>query len=51
MGVALLDQIDKLSNHARALCKVGCELLVLICKISAGSCVACSLGVLGGCGA
>ena len=51
MGVALLDHSDKFCNHACALCKMGCELLVLICKISAGSGVACSLGVLGGGGA
>ncbi|EXU79470.1 hypothetical protein AX13_05000 [Comamonas aquatica DA1877] len=51
LGVTLLDQVDKLSNHACALCSVGCELLVLICEISAGSGVTGNLGVLGGGGA
>lgn len=49
--VALLDQIDKLSSHFRAFCKTGCELLVLICEMAAGSGVTGSLGVLGGSGA
>ena len=51
LGVSLLDQMDKLSNHACALRKMGCELAVLICKMSAGSGVAGSLGVGGGSGA
>ena len=51
LGVSLLDQMDKLSNHACALRKMGCELAVLICKMSADSGVAGSLGVLGGGGA
>ncbi len=51
LGVSLLDQMDKLSNHACALCNMGCELPVLICKMSAGSGVTGSLGVPGGGGA
>lgn len=46
-GVPPLDQADKLSNHSRALCSTGCELLVLICELPRGSGVGCKLGVAG----
>ncbi|MBL5979653.1 hypothetical protein JAO85_20455 [Comamonas sp. NyZ500] len=48
LGVSALDQTDKLANHARASCSTGCESLVLICEISAGSGVTGKLGVAGG---
>ena len=47
LGVSALDQCDKLANHARAFASKGCESLVLICEISAGSGVTCNLGVAG----
>lgn len=51
LGVSPLDKAHKLSNHARALCKMGSESLVVICEISCGSSVGCSLGVTGCCSA
>ena len=48
LGVSALDQSDKLANHARAFASKGCESLVLICEISAGSGVTGKLGVTGG---
>lgn len=45
LGVLALDQSDKLANHARAFDSKGCESLVLICEISAGSGVTGKLGV------
>ncbi|MCT9812404.1 hypothetical protein N0K08_17310 [Acidovorax sp. Be4] len=48
MSVSTLDQVDKLSNHSRALCNTGCESFVLICEISRGSGVTGKLGVAGG---
>lgn len=51
LGISPCDQVAKLSNHARALYSKGCESLVLICEISAGSGVTGSLGMLGGGGA
>lgn len=51
LGISALDQADKLSNHARAFASKGCESLVLICEISAGSGVTGKLGVTGGGGA
>ncbi|MFN3731285.1 hypothetical protein [Comamonas testosteroni] len=43
-----MDQAAKVSNQACALCSNGCESLVLICEISAGSGVTGKLGVAGG---
>jgi len=51
LNVSPFDQSAKLSNHFCAFCSKGSESLVLICEISAGSCVAGSLGMLGGGGA
>lgn len=51
LRVSLLDQVDKSVSHCRALCSKGAEVLVSICKIGAGSGIACSLGVGGGGGA
>ncbi|BDB69145.1 hypothetical protein Cthiooxydans_15570 [Comamonas thiooxydans] len=51
LGVSAFDQSDKLPNHARAFASKGCESLVLICEISAGSGVTGKLGVAGGCAA
>ncbi|WP_162989559.1 hypothetical protein [Comamonas sp. lk] len=48
LGVSPFDQASKRANHARAFASKGCESLVLICEISTGSCVTCSLGVAGG---
>ncbi|WP_155293313.1 hypothetical protein [Comamonas testosteroni] len=48
LGVSAFDQSDKLANHARAFASKGCESLVLICEISAGSGVTGKLGVTGG---
>ena len=48
MRVSSFDQSDKLTNHARAFCSKGCDSLVLICEISAGSGVTGKLGVTGG---
>ena len=47
LGVSDFDQADKLSNHSRARCSTGSELLVSICEISAGSGVTGKLGVAG----
>ena len=47
LGVSALDQSDKLANHARAFASKGCESLVLICEISAGSGITGKLGVTG----
>ncbi|WP_172415243.1 hypothetical protein [Comamonas thiooxydans] len=47
LGVSLFDQAAKLANHARAFCSKGCESLVLICEISAGSGVTGKLCVAG----
>ena len=49
LGVSALDQSDKLANHSSASRSKGCESLVLICEISAGSGVTGKLGVAGGC--
>gem|GEM_PF-1956513 len=46
--VPLPDQPCKSCNHRSALSSQGRELLVSICKISAGSGVTCSLGAAGG---
>ncbi|MDH1472955.1 hypothetical protein N5F13_00470 [Comamonas thiooxydans] len=48
MGISTFDQSDKLANHARAFASKGCESLVLICEISAGSGVTGKLGAPGG---
>ncbi|UNV93091.1 MULTISPECIES: hypothetical protein [Comamonas] len=45
------DQAAKLSDQTCAFCSKGCESLVLICEISAGSGVTGKLGVAGCCGA
>jgi len=48
LGISLFDQASKPSNHSCASLSKSCESLVLICEISTGSGVTCSLGV-GGC--
>ena len=48
LGVSAFDQSDTLANHARAFASKGCESLVLICEISAGSGVTGKLGVTDG---
>lgn len=47
LGISPFDQTAKLANHLCALCNKGCESLVLICEISAGSGVTGSLGIAG----
>ena len=47
LGVSLCDQAASLANQSCALCSKGCESLVLICEISAGSGVTGKLGVAG----
>ncbi len=46
--IPLPDQACKACNHCSALSSQGSESLVLICQISAGSGVTCSLGAAGG---
>ena len=48
LGVSPFDQTAKFTNQLCALCSKGCESLVLICEISAGSGVTGKLGVAGG---